>query len=74
MRLYSAAEIDRLRLIKHLVEERGVNLAGVRHLLSVFDGLDRLQRLATETVLERRGGRARLRRELDRLRDVVGLP
>ena len=74
MRLYSAAEIDRLRGIKHLVEEQGINLAGVRHLLAVADALERLQRMATESALERRGGRDRLRRELDRLRDVVGLP
>ena len=74
MRLYSPEEIDRLRFIKHLVEERGINLAGVRHLLAVADALDRLLPLATRTALGRRGGRERLERELERLRDAVGLP
>jgi len=30
LRLYSREDIDRLRQVKHLVEERGVNLAGVQ--------------------------------------------
>ena len=36
MRLYSDAEIARLRLIKVLVEDAGVNLAGVQRLLAPF--------------------------------------
>ncbi len=35
LRLYSREDIDRLRQIKHLVEERGVNLAGVEMALDV---------------------------------------
>ena len=73
MRLYSPAEIDRLRFIKHLVEERGINLAGVRHLLSVADAVERLRPLATGAALGRRGGQERLQRELQRLCDVVGV-
>ena len=34
MRVYCREEIDRLRLIKHLVDELGINLAGVQRLLS----------------------------------------
>ena len=33
MRVYSRDEIDRLRLIKQLVDEAGINLAGVQRLL-----------------------------------------
>ena len=33
MRVYSQDELERLRLIKRLVEEEGVNLAGVQRLL-----------------------------------------
>ena len=33
MRLYSREELERLRLIKHLVDELGINLAGVQRLL-----------------------------------------
>ena len=74
MRLYSPAEIDRLRFIKRLVEERGINLAGVRHLLSIAESVERIRPLATGAALGRRAGRERLQRELDRLYDVVGLP
>ena len=35
LRLYSAEDIDRLRQIKQLVDERGVNLAGVEMALAV---------------------------------------
>ncbi|CAN5537371.1 hypothetical protein BH24CHL1_BH24CHL1_07270 [soil metagenome] len=35
LRLYSAEDIDRLRQIKQLVDERGVNLAGVEMALDV---------------------------------------
>jgi len=37
MRLYSREELERVRLIKHLVDEAGINLAGVQRLLSIVD-------------------------------------
>ena len=37
MRLYSRDEIERLRFIKRLVDESGVNLAGVQQLLAVAE-------------------------------------
>ena len=37
MRVYSREELERLRLIKHLVDELGINLAGVQRLLSVAE-------------------------------------
>ena len=43
LRLYSAEDIDRLRQIKHLVEERGVNLAGVELALDVSRQVRALQ-------------------------------
>lgn len=73
MRLYSHEQIERLRYIKHLVDERGINLAGVQHLLSVVDAVQRLQPLATGDALSRRGGHRRLLRELQRLGEAVGL-
>jgi MerR family transcriptional regulator/heat shock protein HspR len=72
MRLYSRDELERLRLIKHLVEEEGVNLAGVQRLLSVADVVRRLQTLLTGDGLSRAQAR-RLIEELDRLRALVGL-
>ena len=37
MRVYSHDELQRLRVIKHLVDEAGINLAGVQRLLAVAD-------------------------------------
>jgi MerR family transcriptional regulator/heat shock protein HspR len=44
MRVYSAEELDRLKLIKRLVEEDGVNLAGVQRLLDIAEDRQRLRR------------------------------
>ncbi len=68
MRVYSGDELERLRLIKHLVDELGVNLAGVERLLSVADSVGRLRRLSA-----RADARRRLERELERLCEIVGL-
>lgn len=43
LRLYSSEDIDRLRQIKHLVDERGVNLAGVEMALEVTRQVRALQ-------------------------------
>jgi len=43
LRLYSSEDIDRLRQIKQLVDERGVNLAGVEMALDVTRQVRTLQ-------------------------------
>jgi len=73
MRVYSRDELERLRLIKHLVGEAGVNLAGVQRLLSVAESLERLRALACENTRARDRGRRRLMRELERLTTIIGL-
>ena len=73
MRLYSAAEIARLRLIKDLVEDAGVNLAGVQRLLAVAEGLQRLDPVLEDPALGRGEARRRLAREVQRLKTVVGI-
>jgi MerR family transcriptional regulator/heat shock protein HspR len=72
MRLYSQEELERLRLIKRLVEDAGINLAGVQKLLSVAEVIERLRPLAREDGLSREM-RRRLAQELDRLSDMLGL-
>ena len=57
MRLYSREELERLRFIKHLVDEAGVNLAGVQRLLSIVEVMDRIRPLMDESALST-GGRA----------------
>ncbi|HEX5417422.1 MAG TPA: MerR family transcriptional regulator [Chloroflexota bacterium] len=49
LRLYSPRDIHRLRQIKNLVEDNGVNLAGVEMALALTDRVERLQRLCTDT-------------------------
>lgn len=39
LRLYSAEDLERLRQVKYLVEERGVNLAGVQLALALTEQL-----------------------------------
>jgi MerR family transcriptional regulator/heat shock protein HspR len=41
-RLYSEADLDRLRLIQRLTNELGLNLAGVEHVLRLQDELVRM--------------------------------
>ena len=38
-RRYSQRDIRKLQVIQHLTREKGVNLAGVRHILSLFEVL-----------------------------------
>ena len=42
-RLYSDADIERLRLIQHLTQDEGVNLAGVERILELEAEVDRLR-------------------------------
>jgi MerR family transcriptional regulator/heat shock protein HspR len=73
MRLYSDEAIERLRLIKVLVEDAGVNLAGVQRLLAVAEGLQRILPLLDDPALGRSEAKRRLTREVLQLKDVVGL-
>ena len=46
LRLYSAEDIERLRIVKHLVEDRGLNLAGVELVLEIMPELKKLAKVA----------------------------
>ena len=72
MRVYSGEELERLRLIKHLVEEAGINLAGVQRLLAAAESLQRIRRLGGEDLVRSTAGR-RVLRELNRLSEIIGL-
>ena len=74
VRVYSRIEIDRLRLIKHLVDEGGINLAGVQRLLDVADIVRRMQADGDgRQAAGRSAARRRLARELDHLMEMLGL-
>ncbi len=72
MRVYTRDELERLRLIKHLVDELGINLAGVQRLLSIAEIVERMRPL-TRDVTERDESRRQLEREIERLRNMLGL-
>jgi len=71
MRLYSRDELERLRIIKRLVEDGGVNLAGVRRLLSVAEIVQRMRPLMRDEPMSPRDMR-RLAQELDSLTRTLG--
>jgi MerR family transcriptional regulator/heat shock protein HspR len=70
MRVYTSDELERLRLIKHLVEDAGVNLAGVQRLLSIAEAVQRLRPLVRENRLE---ARRLMAQEIERIGRMVGL-
>lgn len=73
MRLYSREELERLRLIKRLVDELGINLAGVQRLLVVAEVMQRIRPLMDEGALNTGAGRRQLLTEIRRLNEAVGL-
>jgi MerR family transcriptional regulator/heat shock protein HspR len=73
MRLYSREELERLKLIKRLVDDAGINLAGVQRLLSIAEVVQRLRPLMREdAALSARDTRRRLAQELDELSRMLG--
>src|SRR5207248_11456574 len=73
MRLYSRGELERLKLIKRLVDDAGINLAGVQRLLSIAEVVQRIRPLMRDESLSARDARRRLAQELDALCRMVGL-
>jgi MerR family transcriptional regulator/heat shock protein HspR len=71
MRLYSRGELDRLRIIKRLVDDGGVNLAGVQRLLSAAEIVQRIRPLMRDEPLSARDSR-RLSQEIDQLARLLG--
>jgi DNA-binding transcriptional MerR regulator len=71
MRLYSRDELERLRAIKRLVDDGGINLAGVQRLMSIAEVVQRIRPLMREEPLSARDAR-RLSQELDELVRMLG--
>ena len=63
MRVYTHDELDRIRLIKTLVDREGINLAGVQRLLSIVEVARRLRPLVREH--SRRAATSDLHRQLE---------
>ena len=73
MRVYTEEELDRLRVIKTLVDDEGINLAGVQRLLSIAEVMQRIRPLMDEGALSTGAGRRQLLSEMRRLNDALGL-
>jgi MerR family transcriptional regulator, heat shock protein HspR len=73
MRLYSRPELERLKVIKRLVDDAGINLAGIQRLLSIAEAVQRIRPLMRDEALAARDGRRRLVQELDELTRLLGL-
>ena len=72
MRLYSREELERLKAIKRLVDDAGINLAGVQRLLSIAEIVQRIRPLMREDEMSARDAR-RLSQELDELTRILGI-
>lgn len=72
MRLYSRGELARLKAIKRLVDDAGINLAGVQRLLSIAEVVERIRPLMRDEPLTARESR-RLTQEIDQLARLLGL-
>ncbi|HEY7537643.1 MAG TPA: MerR family transcriptional regulator [Gaiellaceae bacterium] len=68
-RLYSDADVERLRLIQRLTTEVGLNLAGVEQVLALEDELLRMRRRLDRMELEMREAIAQVHRQYRR--DIV---
>ena len=73
IRLYSRGELARLKVIKRLVDDAGINLAGIQRLLSIAEVVQRIRPMLGDEALSARDGRRRLSRELDELSRMLGL-
>lgn len=71
MRVYSREELDRLKVIKRLVGDSGINLAGVQRLLSIAEVVQRMRPLMRDEPLSAREAR-RLTQEVDQLARLLG--
>jgi MerR family transcriptional regulator/heat shock protein HspR len=73
MRVYSRGELDRLKVIKRLVDDAGINLAGIQRLLSIAEVVQRIRPLMRDETLSARDAKRRLVHELDELSRMLGL-
>jgi MerR family transcriptional regulator/heat shock protein HspR len=72
LRLYSREELERLKAIKRLVGDGGINLAGVQRLMSIAEVVERLRPLMRDDGLSARDTRRRLAEELEELSRMLG--
>ena len=70
MRVYSREELERLKIIKRLVDGAGINLAGVQRLLSIAEVVQRMRPLVRDELSTR--DVRRLTQDFDALIRMLG--
>ena len=65
-RLYSEADVERLRKIRRLTQDMGVNLAGVEVILDLLDRLERVENERDAVIARSREVEAHIREYLRR--------
>ena len=67
-RLYSEADIERLRFIQHLTQDEGINLAGVERIMELQEELDRARGEVDRVRRRADAARARALDEIEAVR------
>ena len=74
MRVYSRDELERLRVIKQLVDEEGINLAGVQRLLEIAEVVQRLRPMLKEAPRQRAEDvRRQVAQQMDEIAKILGM-
>ena len=73
MQIYSQRKIARFRMIKRLVGDLGINLAGVQQRLSIVEIIEKLRPLVANGNVARPERRRQVARGLDRISQLLGL-
>jgi MerR family transcriptional regulator/heat shock protein HspR len=71
-RLYSQADVERLRRIQQMTNEEGLNLAGVETVLELERRVERMRADMAKVRKRAAEMEARMTRELERLRKSIG--
>jgi MerR family transcriptional regulator, heat shock protein HspR len=75
MRVYSPDELERLRVIKQLVDEEGINLAGVQRLLDIAEVVQQVRPLLDEPASRQRAEdvRRQIAERIDEIARILGM-
>ena len=74
LRLYSAEDIKKVRLIRYLSDELGLNLAGVEFALAAFDNMSAIKQRISSRLEGIPAAQKVVQEEMDLLFDSLNLP
>ena len=74
LRLYSIEDIKKVRLIRYLSDELGLNLAGVEFALAVFDNMSAIKQRMTSRLEGVPAAQKVIHEEMDLLFESLNLP